>query len=355
MHFDLSDDQKAIGDQVTALLRDHLPEERLVAQFDDGALDRDLFGRLNGLAIGAIMVPADRGGLGLDLLTLAVVAEALGQAGAAVPTVGNALAAWLVATAGTDEQRERWLGPLAEGRAIAAFAFAEPEQGWQPEDWTLSSPVADGDKLWVEWGAEADLLIVGTAGGRLMIADPAGPGVARTPVSAVDRTRPLAEIRFDGAPLEPLGDAEASAAVRDAMLVLLAADAFGAARRALAMATDYAKVRTQFGQIIGSFQGLKHQLANMAAEIEPCRALCWYAAHAWDSMPAQRSYAAAMAKAHVTDVAVANTRLAVEAHGGIGYTWEYPLHVFLKRAMFDRVAMGLPMVQRARAADLAGW
>lgn len=356
MYFDLTDDQKAIRDSVESLLADHLSDDRLVPGFDAGALDRALWEKLAALGLGGVLVPEAQGGLGLDLLMLAVVAEALGSAGAAVPATTNALAAWLIATAGDEGQCERWLIPLMEGRAIAAFALAEAGSGWQPGDWTLSGAKLEGAKAFVDWGAEADLLIVGLDGGRLALVEAAGEEVSRTSIDPVDRNHPFATIAFSGAVAEPLStDDETVAKLRDALLVLLAADACGAGRRALAMAVDYAKVRTQFDRLIGSFQGLKHQLANMTAEMEPCRQLYWFAAHAWDRIPAKRSYAAAMAKAHVGDVAVATARRAVEAHGGIGYTWEYPLHIFLKRAMHDRAALGLPALHRARAAELLGW
>ena len=141
----------------------------------------------------------------------------------------------------------------------------------------------------------------------------------------------------------------------DALYILSAADACGAGNRALAMAVAYANTRRQFDRLIGSFQGLKHQLADRVAEMEPVRYLVWYAAHAWDAIPEKRSYAASLAKAHASEVAVRTARAAVEAHGGIGYTWEYPLHIYLKRAMFNRIAFGLPMSHRARSAALAGW
>lgn len=355
MYFDLTDEQKAIRDEVVGLLRDYLPQDRLVPKFDAGALDGPLWEALNGLGLGTVMVPAEAGGLELGLLTLAVVADALGEAAAAVPTINNALAAWLIAVAGNEAQRERWLSRLLAGETIAAFALAEPGGGWQFDDWRLSGPVLNGAKAYVEWGMEAGLFIVGMDGGALGLVDGLGASVTRTPIDPVDRTRPLADIAFAGSAVEPIGADGLGARLADALLVLLAADACGAAGRALDLAVDYAKQRTQFDRLIGSFQGLKHQLANSTAEIAPCRPLHWYAAHAWDTVPEKRSYAASLAKAHITDVAVRVSRLAVEMHGGIGYTWEYPLHIFLKRAMFDREAMGLPTVHRARAANAAGW
>ncbi|AMK25617.1 acyl-CoA dehydrogenase family protein [Sphingobium sp. TKS] len=356
MHFDLTDDQKAIGEALAKLLGDHLPQDRLVGRFDEGGLDAVLWPRLNEMGLGAVMVPAEAGGLELGLLTLAVIADALGAHGAAVPVVNNALAAWLVAAFGTPTQRDGWLEPLQSGTMIAAFALAEPEGGWRPEEWRSAGPRVTARKSHVEWGMEADLFLIGLAGGGLGLVDGRDPAVSRNPVSSLDRMRPLADIDFADAVADPLGsDAEPAALLHDALLVLLAADAYGAAGRALDMAVSYAKERTQFDRLIGTFQGLKHQMANAAAELHPCRPLIWYAAHAWDEIPQRRCYMAALTKAHVTEIAVRTARLSVEMHGGIGYTWEYPLHVFLKRTMVDRQMMGLPAALRARAAALAGW
>ena len=116
-----------------------------------------------------------------------------------------------------------------------------------------------------------------------------------------------------------------------------------------------AATREQFGQPIGKFQGLKHQLAQMALEVEPARALVWYAAYAWDAGLADAPRAAAMAKAHLCEVYTRTTRAAIAAHGGIGYTWEYGLNYWFRRSIYNRAWLGSPAQHRARAADLAGW
>ena len=121
------------------------------------------------------------------------------------------------------------------------------------------------------------------------------------------------------------------------------------------MCVKYAKTREQFGVTIGHFQALKHQLANMALEIEPARALYWYAAHAFDHIPKQAPRSAALAKAHLSERAMQIARDSVEAHGGIGFTWECDVQLWFKRVMFDRAFLGTPSIHRERAAKLAGW
>src|SRR5262249_13286376 len=151
------------------------------------------------------------------------------------------------------------------------------------------------------------------------------------------------------------GGGSASGRVRDAGLVLLAADAWGAGSRLVEMAVEYAKTREQFGVTIGHFQALKHQLANMALELEPARALVWYAAHALDHLPEAAPRQPALAKAHLGERAMQVARDVVEAHGGIGFTWECDVQIWFKRCMFDRAFLGAPAVHRERAARLAGW
>jgi alkylation response protein AidB-like acyl-CoA dehydrogenase len=149
--------------------------------------------------------------------------------------------------------------------------------------------------------------------------------------------------------------AAASERVRNVALVLLAADAFGVADRLVKDSVQYAKTREQFGVIIGQFQSLKHQLADMVLANEPSRGLYWYAAHAQDNVAEEAERVAATAKAHITDRTMQISRDAVEAHGGIGFTWECDVQIWFKRAMFDRAWLGTPSVHRARVADLAGW
>ena len=197
---------------------------------------------------------------------------------------------------------------------------------------------------------------MGVAGGGLVLVERSAPGVEIGPVGGIDRSRRLDVLDLDGAPCEALPEGRnAAPRVRDAGLVLLAADAFAAGSHLVEMSVEYAKTREQFGVTIGHFQALKHQLVDMAVEIEPARALYWYAAHAFDHIPQEAERAAALAKAHLTDIAMKIARAAVEAHGGIGFTWECDVQIWFKRAMFDRAFLGTPAVHRERAAQLAGW
>ncbi|MCA9509978.1 MAG: hypothetical protein KC560_04685, partial [Myxococcales bacterium] len=175
-------------------------------------------------------------------------------------------------------------------------------------------------------------------------------------VESVDRTRRVHALAFDGAPCEPLAHgADAAPGVRDAALVLCAADAFGAAWSLLRTTIDYCGTREQFDTPLTQFQAVKHQIADCALDVEPTRALWWYAAHAVDQLPDEAPRAAALAKAHVTDRAMQVARECVELHGGIGFTWECDVHMGFKRIQFDRAFLGAPEEHRLRFAELSGW
>jgi alkylation response protein AidB-like acyl-CoA dehydrogenase len=355
MYFDLTEEQKSIAQTLEGFLRDRIDEARAVQLFDAGVLDRELWRELMSLGLGGILVPMQQNGLGSDLVTLAVVAEILGSRGVPAPATANALAGWLIATCGDSAMKERWLAPVMGGEAVAAFALFETDRGWLEKDWRMAGPRVTGSKRYVEWGDIADVLVVGLEDGLLGIVDAHSPRLKIERCDSLDRSRPLAHIQFEGAAADVMHDPSGATRLVDALLVLSAADACGAGLRAYRMAVEYANTRTQFGQIIGKFQALKHQLANMAIDMEPCRPLHWYAAHAWDAIPHKQRRIAATAKAHITDMAVKTARAAVEAHGGIGYTWEYPLHIYLKRAMHSRISMGSPAVHRERMAQMAEW
>ena len=161
---------------------------------------------------------------------------------------------------------------------------------------------------------------------------------------------------LDACPAAALPDGEAAAPlVRDAALVLLAADAFGCAHRLVRETVDYVSEREQFDTKLAQFQGIKHELANLITGLEPSRALWWYAAHALDHVPHDAARTAAITKAHIADRATEIARACVDLHGAMGYTWESTVHVWYKRIMFDRAYFGGPSAQRTRAAALGAW
>lgn len=359
MYFGLGDERRLLQATLREFVAKELPAARLRRLFDEGrGFDAELWRASAGVGIQGLALPERFGGAGQEMLDLALAFEVLGEAAMPGPFLGHALASLALAAGGSEAQRERWLPRLASGAAVATVALGEDGDAWEPDAWTAAATggALSGTKRWVEGADAAELVVVGGAGGVLWLVERDAPGVHAFPMDSLDRTRPLADLAFDGAPCEALGGgAETAHAVLDAARVLLAADAFGAACRLLRLSVDYALVREQFGAPIAQFQAVKHQLANLAAETEPMRGLVWHAAHAWDHLPGERAREAAVAKAHVTERALHAGRSAVELHGGIGFTWECDVQFWVKRTMFDRAWLGPPRAHRARVAELSGW
>ena len=359
MDFDLTEEQRMLNDTVRRFYEQEAPTARLQEIYDAGAgLDRALWNRSAELGLAGLLVPEHYGGVGLEMLDLAVASDAMGYCAAPGPLLGHSLLTLALTLGGSDEQKARWLPGLASGELVGSIAFGEEGDAWQPEQWRLASSGGrlSGAKKNVLFPADADLFLVGIEGGRLAVVESDAPGVTTQEWDGVDRTRRIGGLNLDEAPCALLpGDGAVAGRVRDAGLIALAADAYGGAHRSVQMTVDYANERVQFGKTIAHFQGVKHQIADAATEVEPARALVWYAAYAFDHRPEEAPRLAALAKAHLADRYVNASRTMVMLHGGIGYTWEFHCQFWLKRAMFDRNYLGSPSVHRERAAVLAGW
>ncbi|MCW1384800.1 acyl-CoA/acyl-ACP dehydrogenase [Novosphingobium sp. KCTC 2891] len=335
MRFHLSSEQVAIQDAVRGTLSDCWGVERLHALADgDADFDAASWQAMMTLGLGGLALAESDGGAGLGLLEAALVCEVAGGAAAPGPLIGQIIAALAVARC-TDPRTRGLLAGIASGETVVTLAL---------------------DGALVQCARSAHLFLCDDGAGGLHLAQ-AGEGVAIEPVTATDRSRPVSRVTFAAPAVYPLFAAGHPMVqrLRDAALVLIAADCLGGAQHCTDLSVDYAKTREQFGQPIGRFQGLKHQLAQMALEVEPARALVWYAAYAWDAELPDSSRAAAMAKAHLCEVYTRTTRAAIAAHGGIGYTWEYGLNYWFRRSVLNRAWLGSPAQHRARAARLAGW
>lgn len=357
MDFDLTEEQQMLVETLNGLLENECPTPRVRELFDGAGHDPALWRSLAEMGVTGLALPEAYGGAGLEVLDLALAAECLGFHATPGPFFGHALAGLAIAWGGSDAQKKKWLPALAAGEKTGTVAFGEADGAWQPDQWELpAGKTLTGTKVHVPHAGEADLFVVGVAGGGLAVVEQGASGLEIKAEAGADQTRRLSQLGFAGTPAEALHDGAAvSGRLRDTALVLLAADAFGGATRLVQDSVEYAKTREQFGVKIGHFQALKHQLANMAVEIEPSRGLYWYAAHAQDHVRDEAERVAAICKAHITDRAMQVARDAVEAHGGIGFTWECDVQIWFKRAMFDRAWLGTPAVHRERAAQLAGW
>ena len=356
MDFSLSEEQELLQETVRGFVAKECPPQTVRAIFDgERQLVPSLWKGLSEIGVTGLAIPEAHGGAALELLELALVAEELGRGAVPAPFLGHALASLALARGASAAQQSAWLPQLASGAARATVALAEDGARWLPSQWQveLANGCVRGRKQLVPEAEGADLFIVGCRGGALALVE-AGPAARVTPEPTLDRGRPLATLELDGAPAERLDGADAALLV-DAGSVLLAADAFGAAHQLVRATAAYVTTRQQFGHSIAQFQAVKHQLANMALDVDPTRGLWWYAAHAFDHVRTEASRAAALAKAHITERAQQVARDAVEAHGGIGFTWECDVHIWFKRVMFDRLWLGPPELHRERFAALQGW
>jgi alkylation response protein AidB-like acyl-CoA dehydrogenase len=330
MNFDFSDDQQAIKRTANELLAERFKPEHLRELAENERYDDDAWRELSELGWPGIFVEERYGGQELGTEELVILMEELGYALAPVPFLSNAAAGLVLAEAGTEEQRERWLPGIASGEAPGTVGLAENGEA------TL---VPDADS------AEVIVLLNGDSGTVVE----AGSAEIE-PVETIDLTRRFARVRAaDG---EPLGGDPAPG--RDRAAVALAAELTGVAQRAMEMAVDYARERQQFGRPIGAYQAVSHRCAQMLLEVESARSATYYAAWTAESEPESLQLAASMAKAYASDTGWNVTANSLQVHGGIGFTWEHDLHFFLKRAKVDGVLLGSAGEHRERVAALAG-
>lgn len=355
MEFDLSPDQRLMVDSVARALDDAAPLDRIRRYAgddpDDGA---DLWQLATELGLPGLVIAEDAGGSGLDLLDAAVVQQTLGARVAPLPFTSACVLAPLALGLADADAARAWLPRVAAGETRVGIAISEACGARENAGVDRTGGKLNGRALFV-MDIEADAFIVADRSGGLHLVDGADTGLTRTALVTVDRTRRTGELRFDNAAAIAL-DAEADAITRlvDAGRVLLAADALGSAQYMLEAAVAYAGEREQFGRVIGSFQAVKHLCAEMAAALEPCQSLLWYAAHAWDHLPQESRLYACHAKAHISEVASRVAKTATEVHGGMGFTDLLGLHYWFKRIGLDRQLLGGPDRCREDAARLQG-
>jgi alkylation response protein AidB-like acyl-CoA dehydrogenase len=323
VEFDLTEDQREIKNVARELLSARSPMSKVRDAAESAQYDPDLWREIVGLGWPGIAVPERYGGQGLGAVELAVLLEELGYACAATPFLSTAAAAAVIGSAGTDEQRERWLPSLAAGEATAGIGLADL--------------AADAD------GAAFVVLLDGDE--ARLLSEPHVQSLV-----TIDPTRRFARVSGDGEPLA------AGAAGR--VLAAVAAEVVGICQRALEMTLEYVKDRKQFGVPVGSFQAVSHRCAQMLLHTESARSAAYFAAWAADADPARFGEASALAAAAAATAGPEVTGSAIQAHGGIGFTWEADVHWLYKRAQLDTALLGgagrhRAALARAAAARLA--
>jgi alkylation response protein AidB-like acyl-CoA dehydrogenase len=342
--FSFSADQQLLKNSARAFLDEHVKPAQVRLLWDDPRGESEaLWKEMAQLGWLGLALPEDAGGSALGLLETAILQDELGRAACPSPYLPTVLAAMAINRFGGPAHKTRWLPAIASGHARATVALMERALDFHPEaietraDERGGKVALSGVKQFVPWAHVADVILVPARVGEALavyVVEASAPGVSITPLSGMDPGTRLAQVMLDGAAVA----AEARLPA-DALPFLLqwgavgaAAEMLGASRRCLDMAVDYAKVREQFGQPIGSFQAIRHTCAEMLLEVENAHSATYYAAWALDSGAEDGALAASVAKSYVNDASRKVCGNAIQVHGGIGFTWEYDLHLYFKRA-----------------------
>jgi alkylation response protein AidB-like acyl-CoA dehydrogenase len=330
MDFGLSDDQREIQRTARELLADRSPFERVREHAESSTTDETLWREVCELGWPGIAVSEKHGGQGLGRIELSILCEELGAAVAAVPFLPTVLASTLIEHAGSAEQAERLLPGLASGSSTGAVGVA-----------------SDGAAELVIGAAHADVIVL-VEDESARVLSPADAEVTGT--ASIDPTRSAARVSAPADAGEELeGDVAAGV---DRALVAISSELVGVCDRALRMTVDYVKERRQFGVPVGSYQAVSHRCAQMLLETEMARSTAAYAAWSADADPATLPEAAALAKAAASAAGREVTASAIQAHGGIGFTWEADVHWLYKRAQIDAALLGGAKRQRAHLAQV---
>ncbi|HXQ75047.1 MAG TPA: acyl-CoA dehydrogenase family protein [Acidimicrobiales bacterium] len=366
MDFELSDEQRALQEAASALLDGRCPTSR-VRQVADGALpfDTDLWTAMAAQGWLAVEVAESSGGLGLGLVETVVLCEQLGRHVAPVPFLGTMLAGralgWAVADGESDGgdrlgdgSVDSWAEKLAGGDAVGAVAWSRRGGAVVAEPDGVGGWTLEGRGDLVVYGPAADVVVVFAAvdGAPALFAIAPGEGQRPPAEPAMDRTRSVGWLALGGRPALRLAGPARADDLLDRAATAAAAEMLGAAERVLEMTVAYAKDRVQFGRPIGGFQAVKHRCADMLVDVEGMRSSTYYAGWAVGAGDADASAAASVAKVWSSDAARRVMASGLQVHGGIGFTWEHDLHLFLKRSQLDQMSFGDAGFHRERLAQI---
>jgi alkylation response protein AidB-like acyl-CoA dehydrogenase len=350
MQFGLSEEQVLLQDNINRFLNDHVALDR-VRQYADGGDDLDIWQGLSELGIPALLIAEDQGGIGLAPLDAAIVAEALGYHTAPGPYLGSAIMAPTALTLAGSAHNDL-LSELAMGSTRVGIAFGEAVGRRLDAQVAATADKLNGKSLFA-FDDAADHYLVADQHQHLYLVRAAE--LERKPLPTVDRSRRTVELNYRNTPAVLVSDdPEVYRQTLDIGRVMLAADTLGAAQSMLDQAVAYAKQREQFNRPIGSFQAVKHMCAEMAAHLEPCRSMVWFAAHALAELPAEARLTACHTKAHLAEVGQFVAKTSTEVHGGMGFTDLVGLHYWFKRCGSNRQWLGAPERVREEAAALQG-
>jgi alkylation response protein AidB-like acyl-CoA dehydrogenase len=370
MNFAFTEEQDELRKTVRSFLESKSPESAVREQMEtEAGYDAAVWSQMaEQMGLQGLHIPEEFGGSGFSYVELGIVLEEMGRSLLCAPFFATVvLAANTLIHSGDDNAKKSYLPGIASGETIATVAFTEPNGKWD-ESGIEATATASGDgysisgtKMYVLDGHTANLIVVAArtdAGVSLFAVDGDASGLTRTPLSTMDQTRKQAKLEFNGTPATLIGAEGAGwdvlGQVLDLVAVGLAAEQVGGAQKVLEMAVEYAKVRVQFGRPIGSFQAIKHKCADMLLEVESAKSAAYYgmwcASEANDELPS----VASLAKAYCSEAYFHAAAENIQIHGGIGFTWEHPAHLYFKRAKSSELLFGDPTYHRELLAQRIG-
>ncbi len=370
MNFAFSEEQEELRNVVRQFLEAKSPESAVREQMDtERGFDPEVWKQMaEQLGLQSLIIPEEYGGQGFGYVELIVVLEEMGKTLVCAPYFSTVvLAANTLLQSGDEAAKKEYLPGIASGETIATLAFTEPSGKWDEsgieatasgsgDSWKLS-----GTKMFVLDGHTADLIIVAARtpkGVSLFAVNGDAAGLTRTPLATMDQTRKQAKLELDGVEGRLIGEEgkgwDVLSTVLDLAAVALAAEQVGGAQRCLDMSVQYAKVRVQFGRPIGSFQAIKHKCADMLLEVESAKSAAYYAGWCASEMNDELPAVASLAKAYCSDAYFHAAAENIQIHGGIGFTWEHPAHLYFKRAKSSELLFGDPTYHRELLAQRIG-
>jgi alkylation response protein AidB-like acyl-CoA dehydrogenase len=368
--FAFSEEQEELRKALRRFLEDKSSEAEVRRLMDTAeGYDRDVWRQMaQQLELPGLIIPEEFGGSGYTFVELVVVLEEMGRALLCAPYFSTvALATTLLLACDDEDARKDYLPGIADGSTIATVALTEESGRWDESGVTLSAQESgggwtlSGEKMYVFDGHTADLVLVAArtdAGVSVFAVRQGADGCTVTPLEVMDQTRKQARLRFDRTPARLIGADGAGWAALSRMLdlaaVALAAEQVGGAQRVLEMAVEYAKVRYQFGRPIGSFQAIKHKCADLLLEVESAKSAAYYAAWAAADGSEELPVVASLAKSYCSEAYFHAAAENIQIHGGIGFTWEHPAHLYYKRAKTSEVLLGDPNYHRELLAQRIG-
>lgn len=370
MNFAFSEEQEELRKMVRSFLEAKSSETAVREQMEtEVGYDTAVWSQMAGeMALQGLAIPEEFGGQGFSFIELGVVLEEMGRALLCAPYFSSVvLAANALLLSGDDAAKKAYLPGIASGETIATLATTEPSGRWDEAGITIEAKgsgsdfTISGTKSFVLDGHTANLIIVAarTAKGvSLFAVDGNAAGLTRTALSTMDQTRKQAKLEFNNTPAKLIGAEGAGGAilsqVNDLAAVALAAEQVGGAQKVLEMAVQYAKDRIQFGRPIGSFQAIKHKCADMLLEVESAKSAAYYGMWCAAEMNEELPSVASLAKAYCSEAYFHAAAENIQIHGGIGFTWEHPAHLYFKRAKSSELIFGDPTYHRELLATRIG-